>query len=102
LLGDTTGYGRPLEPRPRGKFSSGGEVPGEPSLPHLTVEECVGYTLTCDPDVALLGMSFPNEQTAALREAAGFHPLSADRMADMRRRAEAAIQGKGPCWWNPA
>lgn len=102
LLGDTAGYGRPLQERPRGKFSSGGqESPASPLLPHLSVRECVHYTLTCDPDVALLGMSFPNEQDAALSAAADFTPLTAGQMADIRGRAEQAIQGKGPCWWNP-
>jgi hypothetical protein len=42
----------------------------------------VRYTLTVDPDVALLGMSFPNEQDAAFAAAVGFTPLSAE---DMRR-----------------
>ena len=38
LLGDTTGYSRPLEPRPRGKFSSGGkESAAAQALPRLTV-----------------------------------------------------------------
>lgn len=102
LLGDTTGYGRPLEPRPRGKFSSGVRADdGEPLLPHLAAAECVGYTLTCDPDVALLGLSFPHEQDAALAAAADFRPFSAERMADIRRRAAEAVAGKGPCWWNP-
>ena len=102
LLGDTEGYGRPLSTRARGKLSSGGKEPaGAPALPHLGVEECVRYTLTCDPDVALLGLSFANEQTAAFAAAAGFKPLSADEMAAIRRRAADAIQGKGAAWWNP-
>ena len=58
LLGDTTGYNQPLQPRPRGKFSSGGQTPaGEAQLPCLSVADCLHYTLTLDPDVALLGMS---------------------------------------------
>jgi 1-deoxyxylulose-5-phosphate synthase len=102
LLGDTAGYGRPLEDRPRGKLSSGGKsVGGVPELPHLTVEECVGYTLTYDPDVALLGMSFPNEQDAALHAAQDFQPLSRPELADIRRRAALAMIGKGRTWWNP-
>jgi aryl-alcohol dehydrogenase-like predicted oxidoreductase len=101
LLGDTAGYGRPLEQRPRGKSSSGGEEASEPMLPYLGVRECVHYTLTCDPDVALLGMSFPNEQDAALAAAADFRPLSAVQMADIRARAAVAMQDKGPAWWNP-
>ncbi|MCY3020254.1 MAG: aldo/keto reductase, partial [Planctomycetota bacterium] len=32
LLGDTSGYGRPLEARPRGKFSTGGKRPAMPVL----------------------------------------------------------------------
>jgi len=100
LVGDTTGYNKPLAPRPRGKFSSRG-APHTPVLPHLSVEECVHYTLTCDPDVALLGLSFPNEQDAAFQAAARFKPLPAERMADIRRRAEIAVRDKGACWWNP-
>jgi aryl-alcohol dehydrogenase-like predicted oxidoreductase len=103
LLGDTSGYGRPLAQRPRGKFSSGGvERDDRPVLPHLSVEECLHYTLTCDPDVALLGMSFPNEQDAAFSAAGSFVPLNKDQMADIRRRAVEAIADKGPCWWNPS
>ncbi|WP_257448877.1 aldo/keto reductase [Archangium lipolyticum] len=103
LLVDTEGYGRPLQARPRGKVSSGGsdDTGAEPSLPHLGVEECVRYTLTLDPDVALLGMSFPNEQDAALHAAAAFQPLTSAQMADVRRRAVEAIEGKGAVWWNP-
>jgi aryl-alcohol dehydrogenase-like predicted oxidoreductase len=101
LLGDTEGYSRPLQGRPRGKVSSGGLEDTRPTLPRLSVEECVRYTLTLDPDVALLGLSFPNEQDTALAAAAAFEPLSEEQMADVRRRAEDAIRGKGRCWWNP-
>lgn len=101
LLGDTAGYGRPLEARPRGKWSSGGkESEGDSSLPRLSVQDCVSYTLTCDPDVALLGMSFPNEQDAALAAVESFLPLSMPELSEVRARAAAAIRGKGPCWWN--
>jgi aryl-alcohol dehydrogenase-like predicted oxidoreductase len=101
LLGDIEGYGRPLQARPRGKASSGGEMPGQPTLPHLSVEECVRYTLTVDPDVALLGMSFPNEQDAALAAAAAFEPLGAAELAEVRRRGALAIADKGAVWWDP-
>ncbi len=102
LVGDTEGYNRPLSNRPRGKVSSGGESSSTPTLPRLTPEECVHYTLTCDPDVALLGMSFPNEQDAAFTAAQSFkHPLSPTQMADLRERAKIAIKDKGPVWWNP-
>ncbi|HOA75246.1 MAG TPA: aldo/keto reductase [Phycisphaerae bacterium] len=119
LLGDTQGYGRPLQNRPRGKLSSGGlpepavghahattgDEPlaedASPMLPRLTVEECVHFAMTCDPDVVLLGMSFPNEIEAALAAAAGFKPLDHARMAEIRLRAARAIEGKGECWWNP-
>jgi hypothetical protein len=70
-------------------------------LPRLTVDECVHYTMTCDPDVVLLGMSFPNEIEAALTAAADFKPLDHARMAEIRLRAARAIEGKGECWWNP-
>ena len=90
LLGDTDGYGRPL--------GSGGGALG---LPRLSVEECVRYTLTVDPDVALLGMSSPNEQDAALAAAAVFEPMSGDELARTRERARRAIEGKGEIWWDP-
>ena len=101
LLGDTEGYGRPLAARPRGKVSSGGEEAAAPRLPRLSVEECVRYTLTCDPDVALLGLSFPNEQDAALAAAAAFEPMTPAEMAETRRRAARALEGKGAIWWDP-
>jgi aryl-alcohol dehydrogenase-like predicted oxidoreductase len=101
LVGDTAGYNQPLKARPRGKLSSGGEDAGEASLPPLSVEECVHYTLTLDPDVALLGLSFPNEQDATFAAVRSFRPLDPERMADIRRRALEARRGKGPCWWNP-
>jgi 1-deoxyxylulose-5-phosphate synthase len=101
LLGDTEGYRRPLQSRPRGKVSSGGRDDGTPVLPRLSVDECLRYTLTIDPDVALLGLSFRNEQDAAFAAAAAFEPLTAEGLADVRRRAAEAIRGKGACWWNP-
>jgi aryl-alcohol dehydrogenase-like predicted oxidoreductase len=98
LLGDTEGYGKPLKERPRGKFSSGGDDQASISLlPHITVSECVHYTMSCDPDVALLGLSFPNEQDAVM----DFRLLPSEQMADIRKRAAIAVQGKGPCWWDP-
>jgi aryl-alcohol dehydrogenase-like predicted oxidoreductase len=102
LLGDTTGYNQPLKERPRGKFGSGGEVRTEaPLLPHMTVAECVRFTLTVDPDVALLGMSFPNEQDEALAAAEAFEPLAQQEMLDVEKRAATAVAGKGICHWNP-
>ena len=102
LLGDTTGYNRPLELRPRGKFSSGGkETTAALVLPSLTVAECLHYTLTIGPDVALLGLSFPNEQEAAFEALRSFRTLTAEQLEETRRRAAQAIEGKGPCWWNP-
>jgi aryl-alcohol dehydrogenase-like predicted oxidoreductase len=101
LLGDTEGYSRPLAARPRGKLSSGGAEAADAVLPRLQVGECVRYTLTLDPDVALLGLSFPNEQDAAFAAAAAFEPLSEAGLEKVRQRAERAIAGKGACWWNP-
>jgi aryl-alcohol dehydrogenase-like predicted oxidoreductase len=101
LLSDTEGYQRPLVARPRGKLSSGGEANAPALLPRLSVDECVRYTLTLDPDVALLGLSFPNEQDAAWAAARAFVPLTATELTDVRRRAAAAIAGKGDVWWNP-
>lgn len=90
LVAETTGYNQPL---PHGTVTSG-------TL--LTVEECVSYTLTCDPDVTLLGLSSPHEQDLAFAAAGAFRPLPQDRMADIRLRAAKAVNGKGECWWNPA
>jgi hypothetical protein len=109
LLGDTEGYQRPLSQRPRGKLSSGGgDGSGGDSdndwgarLPRLSVEECVRCTLTLDPDVALLGLSFANEQDAAWTAADAFTPMSARELDDLRRRAACAIAGKDDVWWNP-
>jgi aryl-alcohol dehydrogenase-like predicted oxidoreductase len=102
LLGDTTGYNQPLETRPRGKFSSGGkEVNPQPQLPRLTVPECLHYTLTLGPDVALLGLSFPNEQDAAFEALGKFERLDSQKLERIRQKAALAIQDKGPCWWNP-
>ena len=56
---------------------------------------------TLDPDVALLGLSFPNEQDLAFAAAKQFVPLSPERMEDIRCGAVEARQDKGPCWWNP-
>jgi aryl-alcohol dehydrogenase-like predicted oxidoreductase len=101
LLGDTEGYGRSLSARPRGKLSSGGEDAASPTLPRLTVEECLRYTLTLDPDVALLGLSFENEQEAAFAAAERFAPMSKAEQDDVRYRAWEAVKDKGEIWWNP-
>lgn len=101
LLGDTTGYNQPLQLRPSGKLSSGGIDDSAAALPRLSVEDCVHYTMTLDPDVTLLGLSFPNEQDTAFAAALDFRRLSAERMIDIRSRAVEAIKEKGPCWWNP-
>jgi 1-deoxyxylulose-5-phosphate synthase len=101
LVGDTSGYNQPLQLRPRGKISSGGSSDGTAILPRLNVAECLDYTLTIDPDVALLGLSFPNEQDEAFAAAAKFRPLNEQQMTEIRARALIARRDKGPCWWNP-
>jgi hypothetical protein len=101
LLGDTSGYNQPLQIRPRGKISSGGIDDSPAILPRLSVSECLHYTMTLDPDVTLLGLSFPNEQDAAFTAAQNFQPLSAAEMEDIRDRAVEARKEKGECWWNP-
>src|SRR5256885_8597934 len=65
LLGDTSGYNQPLQEWPPGMRRGGEQTPGQSLLPHLSVAHCVHYTLTCDPDVALLGLNDPTEQDAA-------------------------------------
>ena len=101
LLGDVSGYNQPLQLRPRGKLSSGGIEGVQTVLPRLSVAECVHYTLALNPDVALLGLSFPNEQDQAFAAARSFRPLSDEAMEDVRHRAIEARRDKGPCWWNP-
>lgn len=101
LVGDTSGYNQPLQLRPRGKISSGGSGIEMTTLPRLSVAECLDYTLTIDPDVALLGLSFPNEQDEAFAAFANFRPLNEGQLAEIRQRAAVARQSKGPCWWNP-
>jgi aryl-alcohol dehydrogenase-like predicted oxidoreductase len=101
LLGDNEGYGRPLSHRPHGKLSSGGEDAAAPALPRLSVDECLRYALTADPDVALLGLSFENEQQAAFAAAEAFRPMTPSEMAETRRRAARAMEGKGEVWWDP-
>jgi aryl-alcohol dehydrogenase-like predicted oxidoreductase len=101
LLADTEGYQRPLQARPRGKVSSGGGAPTR-ELPHLGARECVHYTLSRDPDVALLGLSFANEQDEAFAAASAFsRPLGEPELAAIRARAAASIRDKGAVWWNP-
>lgn len=102
LLGDTEGYQRPLASRPRGKLSSGGSDAAAPTLPRLPVRDCVRYALTLDPDVALLGLSFDNEQDAALAAAAEAAPMTPAELCEVRARAREAVQGKGRVWWDPA
>lgn len=101
LLGDTAGYNQPLQLRPRGKLSSGGIDETQATLPRLSVAECLHYTLTLDPDVALLGLSYPNEQDLAFAAADSFRPFSEEQLEATRQRALLARQDKGPCWWNP-
>jgi aryl-alcohol dehydrogenase-like predicted oxidoreductase len=101
LLGDTEGYGRPLAARPRGKVSSGGEDGAAPKLPRLDVPTCLRYTLTQDPDVALLGLSFENEQDAAWSAAEAFTPMTPEEQKDARLAAWEAAKDKGAIWWNP-
>jgi len=101
LVGDTSGYNQPLQLRPRGKISSGGSSEDIAILPRLSAAECLDYTLTIDPDVALLGLSFPNEQDEAFAAAARFRPLDSQQLTAIRERAVLARQSKGPCWWNP-
>jgi hypothetical protein len=55
-----------------------------------------------DPDVALLGLSFPNEQDAAFAAAESFVPLSPEELAQLRERAAISMTHKGAAWWNPA
>ena len=89
LVADTAGYGRP---------------PPEPAAtahPKLTPAECVRYTLACDPDVALLGLSTPAEQDAAFEAALRCTPPDEREQHDIRRRAALAAAGQGENWWDP-
>jgi len=100
LLGDTSGYNQPLQEWPGARHRAEGQGP---LLPHLSVEQCMHYTLTCDPDVALLGLSDPAEQDAAFAAAQAFTtPLAPEQMMTIRQLAVAAVAHKGPCRWNPS
>jgi aryl-alcohol dehydrogenase-like predicted oxidoreductase len=96
LLADTAGYQKPLP----------GQAPTTEltrDLPHLSVRDCLHYTLSRNPDVALLGLSSPREQDDAFDAALEFRrPLGQGELAAIRERAARAIGGKGTCWWNPA
>jgi len=91
LLGDTSGYGRPLVERPA----------HAPPRARMGVEACLRFTLGCDPDVTLLGLSTPAEQDQAFDAVERFAPLAPEEMSEARRQALAAIRGKGEIWWNP-
>ena len=92
LLDDTSGYNQPLQEWPPGIRRAGPQTPGQPRLPHLSVTQCVQYTLTCDPDVALLGLSFPHEQDAAFAAAQAFTaPLNPEQMATIRQRGRPSL-----------
>src|SRR6266581_8010979 len=100
LLGDTSGYNQPLQEWPGGMHRAEGQGP---LLPHLSVEQCVHYTLTCDPDVALLGLNDPSEQAAAFAAAQAFTvTLDPEQMMTIQHLAVAAVAHKGPCRWNPS
>ncbi|MBI3723340.1 aldo/keto reductase, partial [bacterium] len=62
---------------------------------------CVRYTLSLDPDVALLGMSTPAEVEVALGAAAGARDVTALEQHETRAWARRELEGKGPFWWNP-
>ena len=99
LVTDTVGYGQPIIERPRGKRSAG--VHASLGSQNVSVADCVHFTLTHDPDVALLGMSYPSEQDLVWDAYRSFIPKSAEQLTDITVRAKIARQGKGPCWWNP-
>lgn len=110
LLGDTTGYNQPLDVeslpmsvKDRTKNAAAAPSGDAPLLPCLIVEQCLHYTLTCDPDVALLGMSSPAEQDAAFAAALAFKSaFSPKEMQDIEAAAGRAVENKGPIWWDPA
>lgn len=86
LVADSEGYGQPSARR---------------GLPRLGVEACLRYALTRDPDVALLGLSTPEEQDEAFAAAARFTPMTEDELAATERLAASAVEGKGRVWWDP-
>ncbi|MGZ3450607.1 MAG: aldo/keto reductase [Polyangiales bacterium] len=86
LLGDTEGYGKPA--------TSIGS-------PTLSVDTCVRYTLTLDPDVALLGLSNEDEMDAAFSATDRFAPMTEHELSEARRLAEKSVVGKGKIWWDP-
>jgi diketogulonate reductase-like aldo/keto reductase len=102
LVADTSGYNQPLQTWPAGLPPAGTSSSARPRLPHLSVAQCLHYTLTCDPDVALLGLSDAAEQDAAFAAAQDFvAPIEAEQMVALQQAAVAAVAHKGPCRWNP-
>jgi aryl-alcohol dehydrogenase-like predicted oxidoreductase len=91
LVAYTSGYGRPLP----------AESHVQELAPRLSVADCLGVTLTLDPDVALLGLSTPEEQEAAFAAARGFAPLSPEVFERICLHAAEAVRGTGSVWWNP-
>lgn len=109
LLGDTSGYGKPLAANVKPPTAVADKAGGDNScldlprtLPHLSVRECLHYTLSRDPDVTLLGLSTLSEQDVAF-SAAGVYtaPLHGEELRAIELRAEKAVRDKGPCWWDP-
>jgi aryl-alcohol dehydrogenase-like predicted oxidoreductase len=62
---------------------------------------CIRYTLSQDPDVALLGMSTPAEVEVSVDAAREFVPMTESEESSTRVWAHELLQGKGPFWWNP-
>lgn len=87
LVADTSGYNQPLE--------------NAKDLPRLTARQCLHYTLTIDPDVAILGLSSSEDQDESFDAAMKFRPLAKKEMTSIEEQAAVARQGKGACWWNP-
>jgi 1-deoxyxylulose-5-phosphate synthase len=89
LVADSEGYGRPS---------------AKEGLPKLSVRECVHATLTIGPDVALLGLSTPEEQDEAFEAALAFAstgPLTQAALASVKQHAVLAAAEKGRLHWNP-
>ena len=53
------------------------------------------------PVRALVRPTSDPAKVSALQALGTFRSLTDAQMQETRRRAEKAIEGKGPCWWNP-
>jgi 1-deoxyxylulose-5-phosphate synthase len=93
LLGDTTGYSQPLQPRPRGKFSSGGQTPrGGAAAPTSERGRLPPLHTDAEPRRRAAGHEFPER---ARRRAPGASRVSNTGRGADGRHPSAGGEGGG-------